>query len=175
LKSSSNDLLAVGFVLRAHGVRGVVRVRATANLIGLDALWLDDARYAVRHASRDKDEWLVTLEGVAGRDAADALRGRTVRIPRDAIEVADDELLVADLVGCTVVDVAGTAIGEVTGSFDSGAHEVLELRGAPERGGREILLPLVDAFVVSIDVEHKRIVYDPPEGLLDLERKDGGG
>jgi 16S rRNA processing protein RimM len=172
LKSSSNELLAVGFVVRAHGVRGVVRVRAAANLAGLDALWLDDARYAVRHASRDKEEWLVTLEGVADRDAADALRGRTVRIPRDAVELADDELLVADLVGCTVVDVAGTAIGEVTGSFDSGAHEVLELRAAAD--GREILLPLVDAFVVSIDVAEKRIVYDPPEGLLDLERKDGG-
>lgn len=159
-------------MLRAHGVRGVVRVRAAADLSSADALWLDDARYAVRHASRDKEDWLVTLEGVAGRDAADALRGKTVRIPRDAVDVADDELLVADLVGCTVVDVTGTVIGEITGSFDSGAHEVLELRAAGE--GREILLPLVDAFVVSIDVAQKRVVYDPPEGLLDLERKDGG-
>ena len=151
---------------RAHGVRGVVRVRASADFSGVEALWIDDTRYAVRHASRDKEEWLVTLEGVGDRDAADALRGRTVRLQRADIPVAADELLVADLVGCTVVDVAGATIGEVTGSFDSGAHEVLELRGA---GGKEILLPLVDAFLVSIDVAGKRIVYDPPEGLLDLE------
>jgi 16S rRNA processing protein RimM len=166
LKSSSNELLPVGFVARAHGVRGVVRVRASADFSGVEALWIDDTRYAVRHASRDKEEWLVTLEGVGDRDAADALRGRTVRLERSDIPVADDELLVADLVGCTVVDVAGATIGEVTGSFDSGAHEVLELRGA---GGKEILLPLVDAFLVSIDVAQKRIVYDPPEGLLELE------
>ena len=153
---------------RAHGVRGVVRLRAKADFAHVEALWLDDDRFAVRHASRDKDEWLVTLEGVADRDAADALRGRTVRIPRQDIHVADDELLVADLVGCTVVDVAGATIGEVTGSFHSGAHEVLELRAAD---AREILLPLVDAFVVSIDVAGRRIVYDPPEGLLDLEPK----
>ena len=151
---------------RAHGVRGVVRVRASADFRGVEALWLDDTRYVVRHASRDKEEWLVTLEGVGDRNAADALRGRTVRLQRADVPVADDELLVADLVGCTVVDVAGATIGEVTGSFDSGAHEVLELRGA---GGKEILLPLVDAFLVSIDVAQKRIVYDPPEGLLDLD------
>lgn len=154
---------------RAHGVRGVVRVRASADFSAVDALWLDDTRFAVRHASRDKDDWLVTLEGVGDRDAADALRGRTVRIPRDAVPVAADELLVADLVGCTVVDVAGADLGVVTGSFHSGAHEVLELRTAD---ARELLLPLVDAFLVSIDVAAKRIVYDPPEGLLDLERKE---
>ena len=83
--------------------------------------------------------------------------------------VADDELLVADLVGCTVVDVAGATIGEVTGSFHSGAHEVLELRAAAN--GRELLLPLVDAFLVSVDLQARRIVYDPPEGLLTLEDK----
>ncbi|HEY2749339.1 MAG TPA: ribosome maturation factor RimM, partial [Polyangia bacterium] len=163
--------LIVGFVARAHGVRGVVRLRVSADLAAVDAVWLDDERFAVRHASRDKDEWLVTLEGVGDRDAADALRGRTVRISRADVAVADDELLVADLVGCTVVDVTGAVIGEVTGSFHSGAHEVLELRADDERGAREILLPLVDAFVVSIDVAARRIVYDPPEGLLDLGRK----
>ena len=167
MKSSSNETIDVGFVLRAHGVRGVVRVRGgAADLGAVDAVWLDDERFAVRHASRDKDEWLLTLDGVATREAAEALRGRQVRLPRAAVPVAEGELLVADLVGCTVVDVAGATIGEVTGSFDSGAHEVLELR-APD--GRELLLPLVDAFVKVIDTDGKRIVYDPPEGLLDLE------
>ncbi len=169
MKSSSSDTLDVGFVLRAHGVRGVVRVRATADLAAVDAVWLDGERFAVRHASRDKDEWLVTLDGVATREAAEALRGRQLAIARAAIAVADDELLVADLVGCTVVDVAGTTLGEVTGSFDSGAHEVLELR-APD--GRELLLPFVDAFVRAVDVDGKRIVYDPPEGLLDVEGRE---
>jgi len=166
LKSSSNERIDVGFVLRAHGVRGVVRVRGGAAVGTADAVWLDGERFAVRHASRDKDEWLLTLDGVATREAAEALRGRQVALPREAVPVGDGELLVADLVGCTVVDVAGTTLGEVTGSFDSGAHEVLEVR-APD--GRELLLPLVDAFVKAIDTDGKRIVYDPPEGLLDLE------
>jgi len=169
LKSSSNERIDVGFVLRAHGVRGVVRVRGAAALGGADAIWLDGERFAVRHASRDKDEWLMTLEGVATREAAEALRGRQVALPRDAVPVADDELLVADLVGCTVVDVAGTTLGEVTGSFDSGAHEVLEVRAAD---GREFMLPLVDAFVRDVDLDAKMIVCDPPPGLVNLDEAD---
>lgn len=169
MKSSSSETLDVGFVLRAHGVRGVVRARAAADLGAVDAVWLDGERFAVRHATRDKDAWLLTLDGVATREAAEALRGRPLAVARAAIPVGDDELLVADLVGCTVVDVAGTTLGEVTGSFDSGAHEVLVLRAPAQRGGRELMLPFVDAFVRAVDTAAKRIVYDPPEGLLDLE------
>ena len=169
MKSSSNDTIDVGFVLRAHGVRGVVRVRASADLAGVEAVWLGDERFAVRHASRDKDEWLVTLDGVATREAAEALRGRAVRLPRDAVPVGDDELLVADLIGCKVLDVAGTTLGEVTGSFDSGAHEVLEVRAAD---GREFMLPLVDAFVRDVDLAAKQIVCDPPPGLVNLDEAD---
>ncbi|MGZ3405052.1 MAG: ribosome maturation factor RimM [Polyangia bacterium] len=169
MKSSNNDTIEVGFVARAHGVRGVVRVRASTDLSALDALWLDDERFTVRHASRDKDDWLVTLDGVGDRDAAEALRGRKVRLPRASVPVAADELLVADLVGCKVYDVAGTALGEVTGSFDSGAHEVLEVR-APDR--KEFMLPFIDEFIREVDTDGKRIVCDPPPGLIDLDEAE---
>jgi 16S rRNA processing protein RimM len=174
LKSSSNDTIDVGYVLRAHGVRGIVRIKTAIDLSAHDALWLGDQRFAVRHASRDKDDWLVTLDGVGDRDAADALRGRTLRLSRADIPVAADELLVADLVGCKVYDVAGTALGEVTGSFDSGAHEVLEVRGAEGGGGagKEFMLPFIDAFIVSVDTDGKRIVCDPPPGLIDLDEAE---
>ena len=144
-------------------------LRGAAALGGADAIWLDGERFAVRHASRDKDEWLVTLDGVATREAAEALRGRAVRLPRAAVPVGDDELLVADLIGCKVLDVAGTTLGEVTGSFDSGAHEVLEVRAAD---GREFMLPLVDAFVRDVDLDAKKIVCDPPPGLVNLDEAD---
>jgi 16S rRNA processing protein RimM len=169
LKSSNNDTIEVGFVARAHGVRGVVRVRASTDLSQLDALFLDDERFTIRHASRDKDEWLVTLDGVGDRNAAEALRGRKVRLPRASVPVAADELLVADLVGCKVYDVAGTALGEVTGSFDSGAHEVLEVR-APDR--KEFMLPFIDEFIREVDTDGKRIVCDPPPGLIDLDEAE---
>jgi 16S rRNA processing protein RimM len=169
LKSSSNDTIDVGYVLRAHGVRGVVRIKASIDLSKLDTLVIGDERFTLRHASRDKEDWLVTLDGLGDRDAADALRGQKVRLPRAAVPVAADELLVADLVGCKVLDVAGAMLGEVTGSFDSGAHEVLEVRAPEGSGGKDFMLPFIDEFIRHVDTDGKRIICDPPPGLVNLD------
>jgi 16S rRNA processing protein RimM len=162
-------MLEVGFVLRAHGVRGVLRVRATgATLETARRLFVDGSWHAVEWAQRERAEWLVKLEGIDDRDRAGSLRGKALAIDeaeRPAAE--DDEVYVADLVGCRVVDREGRALGEVTGSFDSGAHEVLEVRGA-----REFMLPFVDAMVVSVDVAGKTIVCDPPPGLVDPDEAE---
>lgn len=169
MKSSSNTV-EIGHVARAHGVRGVLRVRSASDaLAAVDEVVIGERPFAVVHASRDKEDWLLTVEGVADRDAAEALRGAPVRVAREAVPVGDDELLVADLVGCRVLDVAGAALGEVTGSFDSGAHEVLEVRAAD---GKEFMLPFVDAIVKEVDVAARRIVCDPPPGLLDLDEAE---
>jgi 16S rRNA processing protein RimM len=170
-----SEKIDVGFVLRAHGIRGALRVRAQAELDGLASLDIGGRSYRLLSAQRDKEDWLVTLAGVDDRNAAEALRGQPVRLDRDAIAVAEDELLVADLVGCTLVDLAGAVLGEVTGSFDSGAHEVLEVRRPAEHGGGEFMVPLVDAIVTAVDVEARRIVCDPPPGLIDLDEADSAG
>jgi 16S rRNA processing protein RimM len=167
LKSSNK--IDVGFVVRAHGVRGGLRVRASADLSALDTVELGGREHRLLQAQRDKDDWLITVDDIRDRDAAEALRGAAVRVDRDAVPVGDDELLVADLVGCTVVDVAGQTLGEVIGSFDSGAHEVLEVR-APS--GKEFMVPFVDAIVTAVDLEARRIVCDPPPGLIDLDEAD---
>jgi 16S rRNA processing protein RimM len=166
---SSNNQLDVGFVSRAHGIRGALRIRAATDLSALDTIDIDGTPRKIVRAQPDKDEWIVFVEGIDDRDAAEALRGKPVRVDRDAIEVADDELLVADLVGCTVYDTSGASLGEVTGSFDSGAHEVLEVR-RPD--GKEFMLPLVDAIVSAVDVTARKIVCDPPPGLIDLDEAD---
>jgi 16S rRNA processing protein RimM len=161
--------MEVGFVVRAHGIRGVLRVRATGDTLETArTLLVDGKAYAVEHAQRERAEWLVKLEGINDRDAAEALRGQTLAIAgADRPPVADDAVYVADLVGCHVFDGAGNDLGEVIGTFDSGAHEILEVRGA-----REFMLPFVDGIVVSVDVGARKIVCDPPPGLINLDEAD---
>jgi 16S rRNA processing protein RimM len=164
-------MLEVGFVLRAHGVRGVVRVRAGGDSIGaVDVLSVGGTMYDVVHVQREREDWLVKLRGVDDRDAAEALKGKPVAIAADARPDADDdEVYVADLIGCALVDGSGARLGEVTGSFDSGAHEILE---AKTPAGKEFMLPFVDAMIVSIDLAAKTIVCDPPPGLIDLDEAE---
>ena len=112
--------------------------------------------------------WLVAFEEVPDRTGAESLRG--TRLVVDAADVlpADDEddvFTEEQLRGLTVVDPAGTVLGEVGG---------LELGAAQDRlvillpDGREAQVPFVTALVPEVDLEAGRVVVDAPPGLLDL-------
>jgi 16S rRNA processing protein RimM len=165
----SPERVQIGRVLRAHGVRGLVRVRAGAVLAGLKSLFLDGKEYKIERATPERGDFLVQLAGVTDRTQADALRGRSVEVARGELPpLADDELYVSDLVGCRVFDARGALLGEVRDVFHSGAHEVLVVA----REGGEFMLPLVDAMVTEVDLPARRVVCDPPPGLVDLDEAE---
>lgn len=157
-------LLLVGRIVRAHGLRGEVVV----DLLSSEA----DRRLApgtvlatsgggtvrVLDARPHQARWLVTLDGVEGRAAADALRG--TELLAEAIE-DPDALWVHELVGAAVVDTAGVPCGSVAAVVANPADDLLELDGGA-------LVPVT--FVVGWDDtgDGRRLVIDPPEGLLDL-------
>jgi 16S rRNA processing protein RimM len=165
-------MLEVGFVLRAHGVRGMLRIRSGGDSLGsVRELLVGGQPYSVVQSQREREDWLIKLAGVDDRNAAEALKGKPVAIADAARPApADHELYVADLIGCTLVDRDGKELGAVTGSFDSGAHEILEAKSSD--GKREFMLPFVDAMIVSVDLEQRRIVCDPPPGLVDPDEAE---
>lgn len=102
---------------------------------------------------------LIRLEGVEGPDAAIAYAGATLLAPRDSIELQPGEFLDADLAGCEVCGLDGTAYGSVERVLHYPASDMLVVNGR--------FVPMVAAIVRSIDVQGRRIVIDPPAGLLD--------
>jgi 16S rRNA processing protein RimM len=157
----------IGFVLRAHGIKGALRVRGGDSILSLAQVYLDGHPVKVLRATRDKQEFLVELEGVSDRDAAERLKGAELSADRDQLPPpGEDEVYLADLVGCRVVDAAGADLGEVVSVESNTAQELLVIR-APS-GERTWRLPFVAELLVSVDLAARRIVCDPPEGLLDL-------
>lgn len=176
-----SPLVPIGAVVRAHGVRGWIRVRcfheASTALGEASRLFLDGEPQRVEQASPERAEWLVKLAGVDDRDAAESLRGLEVALPREDLPAPDDgELYVADLVGCAVVDAAGARLGTVRAVDNYGHQELLVVDpgGEGEPGG-ELLIPFVEPIIVRVDVEARRVVCDPPEGLLELAVRRGEG
>jgi 16S rRNA processing protein RimM len=99
--------------------------------------------------------YLLRLGGVADREAAAALTLAEVRVARAALPpLAPGEYYVEDVVGCAVVDEAGTVLGVAVGAFWNGAHDVMTVAG-PE--GREHLIPLVPDFVLTVDAAGRKI------------------
>jgi 16S rRNA processing protein RimM len=84
----------------------------------------------------------------------------------DVAPPAGDEFLLEDLAGCLVVTKDGRGVGRVRTVWEPGGTPLLVLD--PAEGKDEIYIPFTRTICPEIDVQAKRIVVDPPDGLLDL-------
>jgi 16S rRNA processing protein RimM len=109
--------------------------------------------------------FLVGFDGVRDRTGAELLKGRYLFRDTAAVEpLADDELFYHQLLGMEVVTKDGEHVGEVSEVYELRPADLLEVRGP--RG--EVMIPFLSSIVVEVDAEARRMVIDPPEGLLDL-------
>jgi 16S rRNA processing protein RimM len=169
------DLVVIGEVTRPHGLRGEVRVTPHTDhperfeALGECVLW-DEARdtRVVRRVvgvRRQGDAVLLSLAGCDSVEAATALVGRLVALPRaEALPLPPGQVYPWQLIGCRVETEDGRSIGELSGIEPSPAHDLWAVRS----GEREHLIPAVPEIVVDVDVGGRRVVIRPPEGLLDL-------
>jgi 16S rRNA processing protein RimM len=168
------DWVTVGRVVRPHGNRGNVVVApetdfgATRFVAGATVSILADG--AVRSLrivqSREHDgRWVVSFEGVGTIDDAERLRNQELRVPAETLQALEDgRYYVHDLVACEVETIGGQAVGRVDRVAFGTGTPVLVVLGP--RG--EVLVPLAEPICRSVDVAARRIVIDPPEGLMDL-------
>jgi 16S rRNA processing protein RimM len=116
------------------------------------------------------DRPVIALSGVADIEAAEALAGRELRVPVERLAALPRGTYYRhDLVGCSVETRAGGHVGVVTEVEGTLAGSRLVVR----TGEGDVLVPLADEICPTIDPAGKRIVIDPPEGLLDLNARRG--
>ncbi|WP_373379542.1 ribosome maturation factor RimM [Cupriavidus nantongensis] len=176
------DLVEVGYVSAAYGIRGWIKVQPHADdasallharrwwllsppQAGLVAAGADRAEpVCVKIAQSREHSGTVVAQaaGVADRNLAEALRGRRVWIRRaDFPAPEEDEFYWVDLIGCSVSNEQGELLGEVSGLIDNGAHQILQVAFVqPDGKAGERLIPFVDAFLRTVDIAGKRIVVD---------------
>jgi 16S rRNA processing protein RimM len=173
--TGAGDLVVIGEVTRPHGLRGEVRVAPHTDrpdrFEGLDecVLWDEpsDARVVRRitRARRQGEAVLLSFADCDSVEAATALVGRLVALPRtQALPPPPGHVYPWQLEGCRVVTEDGRAVGELSAVEPSPAQDLWVVRGA----GREHLIPAVAEIVIEVDVDARRVVIRPPEGLLDL-------
>lgn len=167
------DLVELGRIVNRHGLRGEVRVLPhnpeSGAVLALPSLLLtrDDGTVERRRvlASRPHKHFvLVTLEGVATANDAEALMGCGVAVPRADLPPAGPAAVYhIDLIGCEVRTTAGETLGTVREVIVTGSNDVCVVRG----GGREVLIPLVADVIASLDTAARTIVVHPLPGLLE--------
>ena len=119
----------------------------------------------IRSARRLGEAVVVRFEGCTTVEAAAALGGRMVALPRSAaLPTPEGRFYVWQLVGCTVTTEDGALIGTVTGIDPSPAQDLWVVKGHT----KEHLIPAVPDIVVEVNLAERRVVINPPAGLLDL-------
>jgi 16S rRNA processing protein RimM len=120
----------------------------------------------VTQCKRHGDTVIATARELADRDAARALRGARVFIPRSSFPTpGDEEYYWVDLIGVEVINRKGQSLGRVIALIDTGPHSVLCVRradapdDAPDAQA-ERLIPFVSAYVDSVDMAARRIQVD---------------
>jgi 16S rRNA processing protein RimM len=168
---AAEEMVVMGAVSAPFGIQGWVKVRPHTGepdaLLGYAAWWVkaphvDHWQQMELVAGKMHAGTLVAqLGGVAGRDAALALRGCAIGIPRSALPPAEPgEIYHSDLGGMAVVNRDGVVLGTVAGVTAHGAHPLLRVVRAAPGPGSERLIPLVPAIVVGIDAAAGRIEVD---------------
>ncbi len=99
-------------------------------------------------------------------EAAKEFAGLELAVPAsDRVELAEDQFYEWELKGCRVESIEGEFIGSVSEVMRTGGGEILVVVGDTDQ---EFLIPMAQDICISIDVEKKLILVDPPEGLLEL-------
>lgn len=170
--------LVVGRVAKAHGVTGelVVEVRtddpeqrfARGAILRAKTSDHGEHNYVVTAVRPHGNRLLLRLEGVADRDAADALRGSVFVVDSEDLPPIDESDTYYDhqLEGLRVRTTDGRDIGTVAEVLHTAGGELLAVDRAD---AGELLVPFVTAIVTSVSLGTGIVEIDPPEGLLELE------
>lgn len=183
-EQNQSDLIIVARAVRTRGLKGELvaevltdfpdRFESVTELIGvapsgerkpveLESYWFQNDRMVLKFAGYDNIE------------TAKALVGCEFGLPEaERVELEADEFYDWELEGCLVESKLGETIGKVREVMRTGGVELLVVVGESNKAGevewvgREVFVPMAESIVVKIDIERKKILIDPPEGLLDL-------
>lgn len=167
-EARSGRRVLLGRIVGLYGVRGEVKIESFTEprLRIFDYLpWLLERAPGVVEEitevqGRAQGKGVIAaLSGIDDRDAAAALIGAQIHVPRAMLPVpGDGEFYQSDLEGLDVVNMQGVSLGRVSHLFETGAHLVLVTR---EDNGHEHLIPFVpEVYVKAVDLDAKRIAVD---------------
>lgn len=173
MASASDDRIVIGRVVRPHGLGGEVVVEPMTDFperffeglkVRLSGAGGPSREGRIMRVRPQRGRLLITFEEISDVEVAEKLRDAELSV--SAADVAPRPpgyVYHWEIEGALAVDAAGTVLGRVADLVDAGGRPLLVLETA--RGARDV--PFASPIVVSVDVAGRRIVLDPPPGLLD--------
>jgi 16S rRNA processing protein RimM len=161
----------IGKIVGIHGIKGTNKLRSYAEslsvfLPGRSILVRDlrgrEASYEIHWVKPHTGTPLVSFKGITDYGQAKTLIGAELFIPQSELpELDEDTYYWYDLIGIEVVTMTGEFLGRIESIIETGSNDVYVVKS----NEKEVLIPALESVVLEIDLEHKRMQVDLPEGL----------
>ncbi|MBB4823954.1 16S rRNA processing protein RimM [Sporosarcina luteola] len=165
----------VGKIVNTHGIRGEVRVISRTDFpeeryaVGNKlALFLPNEKkplpLTVASHRRHKNFDLLTFEGHTNINDVEKYRDGILKVSEEQLgDLEEGEFYYHEIIGCTVYTDTGVDLGKVTEILETGSNDVWTV--TPEKG-KPHYIPYIADVVKVVDIEEKKIIIEPLEGLL---------
>lgn len=172
-----DNLLQVGVIANTHGIRGEVKVFPTTDDVTrfkrLKEVLLDTGKeylpLEVVQARFFKNLVILKFKGVDNINDIEKYKGKSLMVTREhAVDLAEDEYFIADLIGLRAVSDEGEELGILDDVLQTGANDIYVIR---KPGTDELLVPAIHDCVKKVDLEAGEITLHLLEGLRELNRK----
>lgn len=168
------ELIAVGAVVAAHGIKGNLKVKALTDYpdrfkeLDLVYVELKDASVIQLNINEVKVNYksiIVDFKEIVDRNQAESLRGSLICIKtQELLPLSDEAFYQFEVMGFEVKTTNGQLLGKVEDIIDLAANDILVVKNS----GKEFLIPLIKDVIKKVDREKKEFVIEPIDGLLDL-------
>ena len=173
LSMNRENTLRVGVITTTHGIKGEVKVYPTTDdanrFLDLKTIYLDTGKellpLEIEGVKFFKQFVILKFKGIDNINDIEKYKNKDLLIDRaDAVELAEGEFFIPDLIGLSVVTEDGTPFGTLKDVMETGANDVFIVETLDEK---EILLPYIDDCVKKIDLTEKTVTVHLMKGLLD--------
>lgn len=161
--------LEIGQIVNTHGLRGDVKVMPWCDDAGvfdeLAYVLIDGEEFDIEKSRVHKNMVILKLSGIDDINVAEKYRNKILMVPREELgELPEGTFYICDLLGCEVRTVDGRALGKICDIIKTGSNDVYVVENDDKK---QVLIPVIDEVVKSVDTEEKKIIIEPLKGLID--------
>ena len=172
---AKKDFLFIGEIVGVHGVKGNIRISSFAEslsafnpgsvlLLRHNKGW--EKTYSIKWVKPHTRTPLLALKGIESRTQAEGLIGSKLYIEKSRLPALEEGIFYwFDIIGLSVFTVEGEFIGRVESIMPTGSNDVYIVKDITGDHEKETLIPALEAVIKSIDLKHKTMQVDLPEGL----------
>ncbi|MCH5210055.1 MAG: ribosome maturation factor RimM [Oscillospiraceae bacterium] len=174
MKGKDMELLEVGKIVNTHGLRGEVKVVPWTDypevFEDIEYVYIkrrnESERLNIKGIKYQKNNLIIKFEEIKDIDEAQKYKNQVIYAEREMLgELPEGVYYIADLIGLEVVTDEGEKIGVIADVFNTGSNDIYDVK---REGKKNLLLPVIDEVVLSIDIDSKKVTVHMMEGLDEL-------